>query len=192
MKNNRKIFYLFLVSWLVTMASAFLFVSVKADNARLGSALFENRQKLESFKADMANYARLKEAQANWDKNMLDYTQWQYVLKDEISVSKLKILAEINKIKDLNKNNQLAGLLYNNLGLAYTMSLDFDSAIKAFEQSIALDPLISANYYELGLLHSSFRVNKSKAVYYYKKFLEVDPKSAKAEDVKQRVKSLQE
>lgn len=188
--NSRAIVIAFIISWLAAAIFAFLFISVRNQNTKFSNMYFLAQQKIDSFKDITADYERLKQKSSQWEKESLDYVQWQFALKEEIAMSEVRILNELNKIKDLKKNNELASALYNNLGLAYTTAFDFNSAIKAFEEAIALKPNDQSAYYCLGMLYSTFRSDKARAIKNYQKFVDLAPKSPKADDVKERIKAL--
>ena len=139
----------------------------------------------------MKDYARLKQEKSGWDKSALEFIQWKFVLKQEILLSGIKISNEISKLKDKGKEKDLAALLYNNLGLAYTMSMDFDPAIGAFQQAVSLKSNEPNSYYCLGLLYSVYRGDRSMAIKNYTKFLELAPKSPQAPQVRDRIKALE-
>jgi len=191
-KNNKKlIIVLLIISWLAVALFAFLYVSARAQNSKLSNLLFASQQNINSLNLDMKDYARLKKERVGWGKSALNYIQWQFVLKQELSLSSAKISGEISKLKDVREEKDLAGLLYNNLGLSFTMALDFDSAIRAFEQAVSIKSNEPSSYYCLGLLYSVYRNNNHKAIKNYTRFLELSPKSPQAEEVRERLKALQ-
>ncbi len=191
-KNNAKfIIALFMISWLAVALFASLYLAAMAQNSKLNNFLSLRDQDINSLRSDIIGYARLKQEQNNWEKSALNYVQWQFALKEELSLSSAKISSEISKIKDVRKEKNLSALLYNNLGLAYTMSLDFNSAIRAFEQAVSIKSNDPYGYYCLGLLYSVYRDNKDRAIKNYTRFLELSPKSPKAAEVRERIKTLQ-
>jgi tetratricopeptide (TPR) repeat protein len=191
-KNNPKsIIVLFIISWLAAALFAFLYVAARAQNSKLNNLLLLSQQNMNSLRKDTKDYARSRQEKNAWDKSALNYIQWQFVLKQELSVSSAKILNEIARLKDVRKEKDLAALLYNNLGLAYTMAVDFDSAIRAFEQAVSIKSNEPSTYYCLGLLYSVYRNNKGKAIKSYTRFLELAPKSLQAADARERIKALQ-
>ena len=190
-KNNTKLItVLFIISWLALALFALLYVAARAQNSKLSNLLFVSQQNINSSRSDMEDYVRLKQERDNWEKSALNYIQWQFVLKQELSLSSAKISSEISKRKDLRKEKDLAVLLYNNLGLSYTTALDFDSAIRAFEQAVSIKSNEPNSYYCLGLLYSVYRGNKGKAIKNYTRFLELSPKSPQAAEVRERIKAL--
>jgi len=190
-KNLKSIITLFIISWAAAALFAFLFVFTQAQNVKLKKNILACTAKLGSLNMDMATYQKLKEQSQNWDKTALDFLEWQFVLKDQINTSGLRLLNEINKIRDLRHDKELANLLYYNLGLTYTMAVDFNSAIRAFEDALAVKAADPDSCYNLGLIYSTYRRDAGRAIKYYQKFLELSPKSPKAEEVKERIKALQ-
>jgi tetratricopeptide (TPR) repeat protein len=191
-KNNTKsIIVLFIISWLAAALFAFLYLDARAQNSKLSNLLFISRQNVDSLRLDMKDYNRLKQEKIDWGKSALNYIQWQFVLKQEVSLSSAKIASEISRIKDVRQEKDLPALLYNNLGLAYTMALDFDSAIRAFEQAVSIKSNEPYGYYCLGLLYSVYRNNNHRAIKNYTRFLELSPKSPQAAEVRDRIKALE-
>ena len=189
--NTRSILVLFIISWLALGLFAFLYVTVKAQNSKLSGLLFLSQQNVNSLRSDLKDYDRLKQEKDGWGKSALNYIQWQFVLKQELALSSAKISSEISGRKDLRKEKDLQALLYNNLGLSFTMALDFDSAIRAFEQAVSIKANEPNSYYCLGLLYSVYRGNKDRAIKNYTRFLELSPKSPQAADVRERIKALE-
>jgi tetratricopeptide (TPR) repeat protein len=190
-KNNTKfIIALLIISWLALGLCAFLYVTARAQNSKLNNLLFVSQQNTNVLRFDMNDYARLKQENDNLGKSALNYIQWQFVLKQELSLSNAKISSEISKLKDVRKERELPALLYNNLGLGFTMALDFGSAIRAFEQAVSFKSNEPDSYYCLGLLYSVYH-NNHKAIKNYTRFLELSPKSPRAADVRERIKALE-
>jgi tetratricopeptide (TPR) repeat protein len=189
--NTKAMIVLLIISWLTAGLFGFLYATGKAQNSRLDSSLFASRQNIDLLRKDMKDYARLKQEKSGWDKSALEFIQWKFVLKQEILLSGIKISNEISKLKDKGKEKDLAALLYNNLGLAYTMSMDFDPAIGAFQQAVSLKSNEPNSYYCLGLLYSVYRGDRSMAIKNYTKFLELAPKSPQAPQVRDRIKALE-
>ena len=123
----------------------------------------------------MNDYARLKQEKSDLEKSALNYIQWQFVLKQELTLSSAKISSEISRLKNVREKRDLPALLYNNLGLSFTMAMDFDSAIRAFEQAVSFKSNEPDSYYCLGLLYSVYH-NNHKAIKNYTRFLELSPK----------------
>jgi tetratricopeptide (TPR) repeat protein len=189
-KNNTKLTIpLFIISWLAIALFAFLFVTARAQNSKLSNLLFLSRQNANVLRFDMKDYAKLKQEKSGFEKSALNYIQWQFVLKQELALSSAKISSEISKLKDVRKEKDLPALLYNNLGLSFTMAMDFGSAIRAFEQAVSIKSNEPNSYYCLGLLYSVYH-NNNKAIKNYTRFLELSPKSPQAAEVRERIKAL--
>ena len=189
-KNSTKlIIALFIISWLALALFAFLYVTARAQNSKLSSLLFVSQQNVNSLRSGMNDYARLKQEKSDLEKSALNYIQWQFVLKQELTLSSAKISSEISRLKNVREKRDLPALLYNNLGLSFTMAMDFDSAIRAFEQAVSFKSNEPDSYYCLGLLYSVYH-NNHKAIKNYTRFLELSPKSPRAAEVRERIKAL--
>ena len=188
-RKNKNIVLFFAISWSALLIICLLFIAIWVQNVRLQNKLFISEQTLKGLNDDVQKFTSEKNQQ---EEGALDYLEWKYVLKDQVSGAKQRLSKQINSIKDLKKNKELASLLYYNLGLTYTLAVDFNSAIKAFEEAISINSKDADSYYNLGLLYSTYRQKPGKAVSYYKKYLEFVPvKSATAGEVKERIKLLE-
>jgi tetratricopeptide (TPR) repeat protein len=183
---------LFAVSWASTVVAAMLFVTVYAKNAKLAHSLkaMENKLFVITMKDEKDRESNLAKNRSLEDET-LRYLQWQFVLKDQVSESGRRLLNQIAAIKELEKNRELGNLLYYNLGLNYTLALDFNSAVGAYEKAAQIKPDDANSCYNLGLLYS-VRKDNSQAVKWYKKFLALSPASPKAREVEDRVKAMEE
>lgn len=185
-KNMALLRVLFIISWFSLVVFAALFVAVKLQNIKLSSTCFILEQKTKALSE------KVKDCQKSEDtgQSTLDYLQWQFIVNEQVDKASARLKEEIAKIKDLKKNKDLAGLLYYNLGLSYDLAQDFDSAIKAFEEAVSLQPKDADSYYNLGLLYSTFRMNTKKAVKNYQKYLELAGQGTKADEVRERINTL--
>lgn len=186
----RKITRIIIISWVAAALFAFLFIAGRIENVKLKNSLAIERQKMASFKGSMDEYQRLKTEKEKWDSATVDYLDWQFVLKDQVKLASVKVLVAINDIENIKRNKALANLLYYNLGLAYMMAVDFDSAIKYFKIATDLKSTDADSWYNLGLLYSTFKNNRSEAQKCYNKFLALSPDSSRAGDVKARIEAL--
>jgi tetratricopeptide (TPR) repeat protein len=192
MKNPKiyvfRITLLFLVSWLALAIMSSFYILSRIQNLNLKNKIAILQQSLTSLNESVKKISKEKDM---GEERVLDFLEWQFVLKDQVAQANQRFLDRINKIKDLKKDKSLLNLLYANLGLSYTLALDFDSAIKAFEEAVKFDAQDAYSFYNLGLLYSA-RANPKKAVKYYKKYLELVPSGApRAEEVKERIKNLE-
>jgi len=191
--NNKKILTtivsFFVISWLSLAVFAFLYVSSRMQNLNLKNKIAILQQNLTSLNESVKRISKEKDKDVD-EERVLDFLEWQFVLKDQVTQANQRFLDRVNKIKDLKKDKSLLNLLYANLGLTYTLAVDFDSAIKAFEEAIKFDAQDAYSFYNLGLLYSA-QANPKKAVKYYKKYLELVPSGPKVEEVKERIKTLE-
>jgi tetratricopeptide (TPR) repeat protein len=179
-----------IICWAAAAFFAFLFIAATIENIKLKNSLAIERHQLTAFKDSIDEYERLKTEKEKWDTATVDYLDWQFVLKDQLTLASVKIMAAINSIDNVKNNKDLANLLYYNLGLAYMMSVDFDSAIKYFKTATDLRSADADSWYNLGLLYSTFKNNPREAEKCYSRFLALVPGSPKATDVKSRIEAL--
>lgn len=119
-----------------------------------------------------------------------DFLEWKYLLRDQVAVANGEFSDRIKKASAQKADNELLNLLYYNMGLSNTLADNFDMAVSAFEEAVKCDPRDAASYYNLGLLYS-VRGDGKKAVNCYKNYLAYSPKAANAEEVRERIKTLE-
>lgn len=188
--NNARVFALaiaalFIVSWLSIAVFGFLYIGtkVKYEAAKEAYILLEQQLNKKS-RAAASGFTGQREDEA------MNFVQWQFVLRDQVEEAKANLSERIAKVKNIAKNKGLLNLLYYNLGLNYTLAVDYAKAISAFEEALKFDSSDSASAYNLGLLYSVYQKDANKAVKYYRKYLKLSPSAAKAEEVRQRITLL--
>lgn len=187
-KKHHQVTVLFVVSWVMLAIFAALLLKSQVDNQRLKGLLLLSDKKSVSLDSE------LRQVYSSRDNHsvVLDYLEWQFVLKEQVNDAGNRLRSRINKISDLKKDKELSGLLYYNLGLNYVLAADFNSAIRSFEQAIGLQPKDAESYYMLGLLYSTYRQDTKKAVRYYEKYLQLaGTKSPRAREVEERIEAMQ-
>jgi len=179
------IMVLFIVSWVSIAAFGFLYIVTKAryEMAKKTCILLQQQINKKS-QAAAYGFAEQKEDAA------MNFVQWQFVLRDQVEEAKARLSERIAKVKNIGKNKELLNLLYYNLGLNYTLAVDYAGAISAFEEALKFDSGDSASAYNLGLLYSVYQKDPDKAVKYYRKYLNLSPSAANAEEVRQRIALL--
>ncbi|HVR36053.1 MAG TPA: LysM peptidoglycan-binding domain-containing protein [Methylomirabilota bacterium] len=77
------------------------------------------------------------------------------------------------------------------LGLDFMRSRDYGRAIEAFEKVLEADPRSPLAHFRLGLLYEQHQkergINFATAIHHYAKFLELQPDSADADNVRSRI-----
>jgi tetratricopeptide (TPR) repeat protein len=190
-KNLILLTLLFIITWFFVAVMGFLFVKVRLQNAGLKNSIAVLEKSLGYLDENLKKYKEVKKEEERYEKGVLDYLQWQFALRDQVNQAKQRLQDKINKIKDLKKDKSLLNLLYYNLGLSFTLAVDFGSAISAFEEAARFDPKDADSCYNLGLLYSTYSRDMNKALKYYKRYLELVPEGTKKEEVKERVKTLE-
>jgi len=198
MEPDRKIFkylilavFLLICSLVVSVSSVLLYMKERGRAVRLETMLLVTERNMVNYKDNASRYQEFKEERERWQESTLDYLGWQFVLKDQVALAGERLSDNIKQMKDLKKNKDLINLLYYNLGLNYTLAMDFEPAIRAYEDALRYEPRDFQSCYNLGLLYSTYRKNAAKAVQYYKKYLELVPKSPLVKDVEARILSLE-
>ncbi len=189
-KAVRSITIFLLISWISVAFFACLYVATRIQNLKLKSSLAAVEEKAKLLSEDNKRYEGLRQEEVKFQDNALSYMEWQFVLKEQVSRAAQHLQEKINQVKDVKRDKELLNLLYYNLGLNNTLAVNFDAAIKAFEQAVDLEPKDADSYYNLGLLYSTYQQNPKKAIKYYEDYLKLVPKGAKSDEVKERVAIL--
>ncbi len=80
--------------------------------------------------------------------------------------------------------------LYYNLGVEYLKTGQYAFAVKAFKESLRLDPKDAFSCYNLGVLYEDYLKEKKQALEYYRKFLKLAPNAEEAPEVKRWIQEL--
>ena len=185
--SKKLVTLLLIFTWLCIILSLLLFIGSHMQNARLEESLSLAEQTLKSAYEEMNDYRQVKNREEKLEQKSLDYLEWQFVLKEQVSDARGRLSTQINKIRGVKKDKALVNLLYYTLGLSDTLATDFNAAVQSFEEAVKFDPKDAESYYNLGLLSSVSRQNRHKAVMYYKKYLELAPEGPKSREVKERI-----
>ncbi len=192
-KNNLLILValLLVITWIVAAVMGFIFVKVRLENIKLKNTAAVLEKSIGYLDQNLKKYRETWEEEERYEKGALDYLQWQFALRDQVNQANQRIRAQIRKMSDLRKDKALISLLYYNLGLSFTLSVDFGQAIAAFEEALKYDPRDADSCYNLGLLHSAYTRDNNKALRYYKRYLEYAPEGSKKDEVRQMVDNLE-
>ncbi|MFZ2938296.1 MAG: hypothetical protein WA066_06310 [Candidatus Omnitrophota bacterium] len=190
-KKSILLILLFIITWGSVAFMGILFVNARIQNSKLKDSAAALEKRLADLNKSIDKYEEFRKKEEQVQKEALDYLQWQFVLRDQVTQANQRLGDNVNKIKNLSTDKALLNLLYYNLGLSFTLSVDFESAIKAFEDALRFDPKDAQTCYNLGLLYATNNKNIDKAVKYYKRYLELAPKGAKTDEVKQMINILE-
>lgn len=182
---------LFVIAWSCVAFAGFLFVNARIQNLKLKDSVAALEKRLAGLNQSIDKYEEFRKKEEQVQKEALDYLQWQFVLRDQVVQANQRLGDKINKIKDLSTDKALLNLLYYNLGLSFTLAVDFESAIKAFNEALRFDPKDDQTCYNLGLLYATNNKDIDKAIKHYKRYLELVPKGAKTDEVKQMINTLE-
>jgi len=80
--------------------------------------------------------------------------------------------------------------IHYNLGILYLKRNDYFDAAQEFMQAVRLNPQDAEACYNLGILYEIFLNDKKMAVFYYRKYLEINPEAQDKGIVKSWIKEL--
>ena len=73
------------------------------------------------------------------------------------------------------------------LGQSRVNSMDFQGAVEAFEEALAVNPHSAAAHFQLAMLYDEKEANPAAAIFHYQQYLRFDPKAGNAEVITQRI-----
>ncbi|MCP4649721.1 MAG: tetratricopeptide repeat protein [PVC group bacterium] len=149
---------------------------------------------------DMAKSARqMKEQDAQIEelKKQLKNKEEEPAPKEEIvkPSEKEKLEKQIESLKEkLNAQeealNKERAIFQYNLGVAYSKAKLFNEAVDALNKSLELEEENPEANYNLGVIYQKARRNPARAIFYYKKYLELSPEAADRIAVQREIDSL--
>ena len=152
---------------------------LKAENQNVNADLV---LLVENLKAKDARIGELEEflesgprAPAG-EQQPLDDTQREKI-KSEIK----GLENEIYALEDLILEER--GIYHYNLGVAYSRAKMYKQAIKAYKKSLEYNAYNAEANYNLGLMHKESQQAPEKAVFYFKKYLELQPNAKDKKEV---------
>jgi len=77
-------------------------------------------------------------------------------------------------------------------GKGLVNAMNYDGAIKAFEESLEANPHSAAAHYQLAMLFENQESDPAAAIYHYQQYLKFDPKSENLEIIQQHIASCKQ
>lgn len=155
----------------------------KAEIAKLKSdftALSKLYDQLQAKAEDLYLQAEDASRVPSLEKAIGSLTKERKLLKEQIARQQSQIAA-FNMVK--------AGLM-RDVASAYMQGKIFDLAINYYDNSLKLDPRSADAHYKLGLIYKYSRDNTKKALYHFKKYLELTPNAKNRKEVEYLVDML--
>jgi chromosome segregation ATPase len=110
---------------------------------------------------------------------------------DNLTTERKILKEEIEKQnKEIESFNKQKAQMLRDAASAYMQARMFDLAIDYYSRSLRLEPRYADTYYKLGLLYKYSRDNTGKAVYYFKKYLALNPQAKNRKDVEYMIGML--
>lgn len=95
--------------------------------------------------------------------------------------------------RDTAKAKAHKGVLHHyRLGANKYREGDFEAAIRIYEKVLQLDPNLASAHLDLGIIYDDYRSDKAKAIFHYKEYLKLEPRSEKADMVARWIHSAEE
>jgi tetratricopeptide (TPR) repeat protein len=173
-------------------------IAEKKDRIPEALAYFEKALVLEPQNVSLkVSYAKLLAENKNYRKAgeiCKELLTNQKVLKDPTAKTRIGVvLVEIHQddlgykvLTEVKEANNANAGMWNYLGIFYFRKKQYDQALKAYQESIKLDPAVAETYNNLGALYLTMFVNnrdmqmRDHAINAFNKALELDPKLVSA------------
>jgi tetratricopeptide (TPR) repeat protein len=86
-------------------------------------------------------------------------------------------------------SKELADTHYN-LGVIYQSQSQYDQAELEYKKVLAIKPDDADAIYNLAVIYDSYKTDPASAVYYYKKYLDLNPRAADSDQISRRIDKL--
>jgi LysM repeat protein len=73
------------------------------------------------------------------------------------------------------------------LGMSKVNAMDYQGAVKAFEESLEVNPQSAAAHFELGMLYEEKVPDPASAIYHYERYLKLNPSAGNADIIKRHI-----
>jgi len=140
---------LVIVNLVMVVFLGVLFMNSRLMNEKLKNFVALLDLKINSQEMLIRKFQGIEQEKAQLEQKVLEFLKWQGVIRQRAQILEEKFLGEIVKAEGVKKNKPLKNILNYNLGLAYLLAIDFDSAEKAFEEAIRFDPNDTESRYML-------------------------------------------
>jgi LysM repeat protein len=78
------------------------------------------------------------------------------------------------------------------LGKSRVNAMDYDGAIRAFEESLETNPHSAQAHYQMAMLYENQESDPAAAIYHYQQYLKYDPQADNAEVIRQHIASCKQ
>jgi tetratricopeptide (TPR) repeat protein len=78
------------------------------------------------------------------------------------------------------------------LGKSRVNAMDYDGALRAFDESLEANPHSAQAHYQMAMLYENQESDPAAAIYHYQQFLKFDPKTENAEIIAQHIASCKQ
>jgi tetratricopeptide (TPR) repeat protein len=78
------------------------------------------------------------------------------------------------------------------LGKSRVNAMDYDGAIRAFEESLETNPHSAQAHYQLAVLYENQEADPAAAIFHYQQYLKYDPKANNADVIQQHIASCKQ
>ncbi|MCX5665632.1 MAG: hypothetical protein NT036_01085 [Candidatus Omnitrophica bacterium] len=171
---------------------AYILGGLFSQNAKLNSYVKMLEKNIYLLNENLLQYQQSDKEKSAAGNEAVSYLNWKYLLKEQVDQTAQIFSDKAAALKSAGKDKILDSLLYYNAGLAQTMNSNFSAAIAAFEEAVRLDPKNGYGYYNLGMLYRAYSKDNAKALYCYKKYMEIFPRGIYSSVVKSRIDQLEE
>ncbi len=112
-------------------------------------------------------------------------------LKEDNALLKRDLKNASNEVSSLNASlgmlKRESAIAHYNLGVMFYQSGDFNQSLLEYQKVLEVLPGDARAHYGLALIYDKHKKNKEKAIYHYKRYLDIEPDAEDAAEVKERI-----
>ena len=164
-------------------------VSYMATNTKLQ----EEAENLKSQLADAQSQEQEKTAEIEKLQDKLEklHKEMSRVKTDRRLTATKEFKALTDKVAEREQALKQERSLYQyNLGIVYAQAKQYDEAIESYRKSIEFNPNNADAHYNLGLLYERVKALPDRAVFHYRRYLELNPQAEDRDEVQQWIDML--
>lgn len=150
----------------------------------------ENRQasQMEQQKTSYEQEIKdLKETIDKFKESNIAYLEDKKTLESKLEEAQTLLATSHNKLKKLDKETQD---VHYNLGRMFQESGEWKKAIVEYKKVLIINPDDAQTHFNLALIYDTIINDREKAVFHYKKYVEINPKAPDVSKVKKYITEL--
>jgi len=146
----------------------------------------EYQKRVKKYQKNAEKYQRevkkTKAVNEKLKKSSVAYLKDNKRMQEEVEDA-LGELADSNAY--LRRLKRQVAIMHYNLGVIFDEAGKYNKAMREYKQVLKVEPDDAKTHYNMALIYEVHKENRSKAVYHYKKYLDIEPSAEDAKRVKE-------